>query len=162
MASAGCGGGSPATVEQRPAVPAGALPGWTAVDDPPGVSSIAPDFRGLDVNGRSDAQALVKDGDVIRATTFTFATAKDALEAQKRGAGDDYQGALERVFRGDTVARGPGVGLTLRVPRPTGSGFDTVEAYLLAHGPKLTVVELESATGFDPALRAKVLRLLSR
>jgi hypothetical protein len=160
MASAGCGG-SAATAERRP-VPSSALPGWAAVDDPPGVSELAPDLSGLDASSPADTQALVKDGSVIRATTFTFATARDALEARKRGAGDDYQGRLERAFRGTTVGHGPGVGLRLRVPRPTGAGADTAEVYLLAHGRKLTVVELESEAGFDPHLRAEVLRLLSR
>jgi hypothetical protein len=82
--------------------------------------------------------------------------------AQKRGAGDDYQRNLERAFRGGTVAHGPGVGLRLRVPRTTGSGSDTVEVYLLTRGANLTVVELLSADGFDPALRKRILSRVSR
>ena len=163
MASAGCGGGSPATVEQRPAVPAGALPGWTAVDDPPGVPSIAPDFRGLDVSGRSDAQALVKDGDAIRATTFIFATEK------RRARGEEARG--RRRLPGRARAR---ISRRHRRPRPgcraDGSASRGRPARASTRsrctssptGAKLTVVELESATGFDPALRAQVLRLLSR
>jgi hypothetical protein len=142
--------------------PAGRLPGWTALADPPGISQLSPDLGGLDVLGGADASALVRDGDAIRATTITFATAKDASEAQQRGAGDDYQGQLERAFRGETIGRGPGVGVRLRVPRPTGSGSDVVEVYLLARDRRLALVELVSAGGFDPALRGRVLRLLSR
>jgi hypothetical protein len=138
------------------------LAGWTSVSDPPGISQLAPDLSGLAVTGRADTKALVKRGDAIRASTFTFATAKDAAEAQKRGAGDDYQGQLERAFRGETIGHGPGVGLRLRVPRPTGTGSDVVEIYLLAHGRRLTVAELVSARGFEPALRTRVLRVLSR
>jgi len=132
------------------------------VDDAPGVSQLAPDLSGLRVVARADARALAKNGDAIRASSFTFATARDAAEAQKRGAGDDYRGMLERSFHGDTVGRGPGVGLRLNVPRPTGAGADTVEVYLLASGRTLTVAELVSAHGFAPAVRSRVLRLLSR
>jgi hypothetical protein len=138
------------------------LPGWRQVADPPGVSQLAPDLSGLDVTSRHDVKALVRGGDAIRASSFVFADSKRAAEARKRGAGDDYQRALERAYAGTTVARGPGVGLRFHVPRPTGSGFDTVEIYLVAHGRTLTVVELESANGFDPGLRARILRLLSR
>ena len=148
--------------ETTGAVPAGDLLRWTAVDDAPGISQLAPDLSGLRVTGRSDARALVRDGDVIRTTIFTLPTARDASEAQKRGAGDDYQGQLERAFRAETVGHGPGVGVKLRVPRPTGSGSDVVEVYLLARGRRLALVELVSARGFDPALRGRVLRLLSR
>jgi hypothetical protein len=161
MASVGCGDGSASAVRQGP-LPGPALPGWTAVDDPPGISQLAPDLSGLPVTGRADAKALVEQGDAIRATTFTFATAKDAAEAQKRGAGDEYQRQLERAFRGETVGHGPGVGLRLGVPRPTGTGSDVVEVYLLARGRRLTLVELVSARGFEAALRDRVLRLLSR
>jgi len=161
MASVGCGDGSASAVRQGP-LSGPALPGWTAVDDPPGISELAPDLSGLPVTGRDDAKALVEHGDAIRTTTFTFATAKDAAEAQKRGAGDDYQRQLERAFRGETVGHGPGVGLRLSVPRPTGAGSDLVEVYVLARGRRLTLVELVSARGFDAVLRDRVLRVLSR
>ena len=108
------------------------------------------------------ASARASQSDAIRTTTFTFATAKDAAEAQKRGAGDDYQRQLERAFRGETVGHGPGVGLRLSVPRPTGAGSDLVEVYVLARGRRLTLVELVSARGFDAVLRDRVLRVLSR
>lgn len=156
-----CGAATQRTATATQA-PAGRLPGWTALADPPGISQLSPDLGGLDVLGRADASALVRDGDAIRATTITFATAKDASEAQQRGAGDDYRGQLERAFRGETIGRGPGVGVRLRVPRPTGSGSDVVEVYLLARDRRLALVELVSAAGFDPALRGRVLRLLSR
>jgi hypothetical protein len=160
VASAGCGGeGATGTQSARPAV---VLPGWSAVQDAPGISQLAPDLRGLQVVGRVDHEALVRNGDAIRSTAITFATPKEAAEARKRGAGDDYQRELERALRGDTVGHGPGVGLRLRVPRPTGSGSDTVEVYLLARGAKLTVVELLSVNGFDRALRERILRRLSR
>jgi hypothetical protein len=138
------------------------LSGWKAVDDAPGISQLAPDLSGLRVSRRADARALVKGGDAIRTSTFVFATAKDASEAQKRGAGDDYQGQLERAFRGETIGHGPGVGVRLDVTRPTGSGSDVVEVYLLTRGRRLVLVELVSARGFDPTLRSRVLRLLSR
>jgi hypothetical protein len=138
------------------------LAGWKPVSDAPGISQLAPDLSGLTVTGRTDAEALVKRGDAIRSATITFATAREAAEAQKRGAGDDYQAQLEQAFHGDTVGDGPGVGLRLDVPRPTGSGRDVAEIYLLADGRRLTIVELVSARGFAPALRARVLRLLSR
>jgi hypothetical protein len=160
MASVACGGeGAVATQTMRPAV---VLTGWTAVDDAPGISQLAPDLNGLRLVERVDHEALVRNGEAIRSSSFTFATPDDAAEAQKRGAGDDYQRALERALRGNTVGHGPGVGLRLRVPRPTGSGSDTVEVYLLARGAKLTVVELLSAGGFDPGLRGRILSRLSR
>jgi hypothetical protein len=157
LAVAGCGGGRPPTGTETVS-----LAGWQAVDDAPGISQLAPDLGGLHVLARTDRRALVRNGDAIRSSTLTFATAKEAAAAQKRGAGDDYQGQLERAFRGDTVGRGPGVGIRLRVPRPTGSGSDTVEVYLLATGPRLTLVELVSPRGFEPALRERILRRFSR
>ena len=138
------------------------LPGWKSVPDAPGVSELVPELAGLRVVSRTDRQALIREGSVVRSATFTFANAKDAAEAQKRGAGDDYQRQLERAFRGETVGHGPGVGLRLRVPRATGTGSDLAEIYLLASGRRLTVVELVSARGFEPTLRSRVLRLLSR
>jgi hypothetical protein len=48
------------------------------------------------------------------------------------------------------------------VPRATGAGSDVAEIHLLTGGRRLTVVELVSARGFDPALRSRVLGLLSR
>lgn len=158
LALAGCGSGGAAPTETQ----AVALAGWRAVDDAPGISQLAPDLGGLHVLARTDRRALVRKGDAIRSSTFTFATAKEAAAAQKRGAGDDYQSQLERAFRGDTVGRGPGVGVRLRVPRPTGSGSDTVEVYLLVDGRRLVLVELVSQRGFDPALRDRVLRRFSR
>jgi hypothetical protein len=154
---AGCG-----TAGDRAETSQLSMPGWRAVDDAPGISQLAPDLSGLPVMRRSDTDALVKGGDAIRTTTFAFATAKNASEALKRGAGDDYQGQLERAFRGETVAHGPGVALKLRVPQPSGSGSDVAEIYLLARGRRLILVELVSARGFDPALRDRVLRLISR
>jgi hypothetical protein len=158
---AGCG-----TATQKPTTAALVKPddlsAWKAVDDAPGTSQLAPDLSGLTETSRVDARALVKGSDAIRTTTFTFATAKDAAEAQKRGAGDDYQRQLERAFRGETLGHGPGVGLRLRVPRPTGTGSDLVEVYVLVRGRRLTLVELVSARGFDAVLRNRVLRLLSR
>jgi hypothetical protein len=159
-ASVGCGGESVAATTTR--LPASTLPGWRAVDDPPGIAQLAPNLHELLVVAQVDREALVKKGDAIRSTTFTFATPKEAVDAQKRGAGDNYQGDIERALRGDTVARGPGIGLRLRVPRPTGSGSDSVEVYLLARGRRLTVVELLSARGFDPSLRDRILARLSR
>jgi hypothetical protein len=154
---AGCG-----TALDRAQTAAPNLPGWRAVDDPPGVSELAPGLDGLTVVRVTDTRALVGNGDAVRASTFTFASARDAAEAQKLGAGDDYQGQLERAFHGETVAHGPGVGLRLRVPRATDTGSDVAEVYLLAAGPRLTLVELVSARGFDPGLRGRILRLLSR
>jgi len=157
MASVGCGGQSQ-PARTTPSV----LAGWHAVDDAPGISQLAPDLDGLDVVARTDGRALVRNGDAIRSSTFTFATPKEAAAAQRRGAGDDYQRQLEHAFRGDTVVHGPGVGLRLRVPRPTGSGSDTVEVYLLANGRRLALVELVSEDGFGPALRDRILRRLTR
>jgi hypothetical protein len=154
---AGCG-----AAQVQTATTGTTLPGWRPAADPPGISQLAPDLSGLEVVSRSDARALVRHGDAIRASSFTFRNADQAAEARQRGAGDDYQRQLERAFRGDTVGHGPGVGLRLRVPRPSGTGSDTVEVYLLAHGRSLTVAELVSARGFSPALRDRVLRLLSR
>ena len=48
------------------------LPGWRPVADEPGIAELAPDLSGLDVVRRSDSPALVRNGDAIRATTFTF------------------------------------------------------------------------------------------
>lgn len=161
-ASAGCGGSSNGGQAQAQTPRPVSLPGWRAVDDAPGVSQLAPNLSGLHVTSQTDSPALVKDGDAIRATSFVFVAPEDAAEAQKRGAGDDYQRALEEAFRGNTVGRGPGVGVRLKVPRPTGEGADTVEVYLLRRGRVLTVVELESGAGFDPTVRKKALGLFSR
>jgi len=161
MVAVGCGGRSTA-VATTTVFPTGAFPGWRSVDDTPGISQLAPDLDGLRVVAVTDGKALVRAGNAVRWTTVTFADEKEAAEAKKRGAGDDYEGKLERAFRGDTVGQGPGTGLTLRVPRPTGSGSDTVELYLLARGRRLVVVELVSAQGFDPSVRARVLSRLSR
>jgi hypothetical protein len=153
----GCGG------QSRPArITSSMLAGWHAVDDAPGISQLAPDLGGLHVLARADRRALVRNGDAIRSSTFNLATPEEAASALKRGAGDDYQRQLEHAFRGDTVGRGPGVGMRLRVPRPTGSGSDTVEVYLLASGRRLTLVELLSRDGFEPAVRDGVLRRFSR
>jgi hypothetical protein len=160
IASSGCGGQSVAATTTR--LPASPLPGWRAVDDRPGIVQLAPDLHGLRVVAWVDHEALVRNGNAVRSTTMTFATPKEAAEAQKRGAGDDYQGDIERALRGDTMAHGPGVGLRLRVPRPTGSGSDSVEVYLLARGRRLTIVELLSARGFNPSLRDRILARLSR
>ena len=154
---AACGAGGPQTATTE--VP---FLGWRPTPDPPGISQLAPDLSGLEVIARFDVRALARRGDVIRASTFIFPNARQAAEAQKRGAGDDYQGDLERALRGDTVAHGPGVGLHLRVPRPTGAGTDTVEVYLRAAGRRLTVIELLSAHGFDPSLRDRILARFSR
>jgi hypothetical protein len=139
-----------------------ALPGWRVADDSPGISQLAPDLDGLHVVGRTDRKALVRSGDAIRSAVFTFVKAEEAAEAQKRGAGDDYQRKLEHAFRGDTIGHGPGAAVRLLVSRPTESGSDTVELYLLARGRRLILVELVSGHGFDPALRDRVLRRLSR
>ena len=156
--AAGCGSGTP------PSKPVAIveLPGWHAVDDAPGISQLVPDLGGLRLDVETGWKALVRNGDAIRSATFTFASAKEAAEARKRAAGDDYQGKLERAFHGDTVGRGPGVGLRLHVARPTGEGSDSVEVYLVARGRRLTIVELLSARGFDPELRSRILRQLSR
>jgi hypothetical protein len=158
-AAAACGGSN--GIEEPTPRPV-SLAGWRVADDAPGISQLAPSLSGLGVASRMDVPALVRRGDAIRATSFVFRSPEEAAEAQKRGAGDDYQRALEEAFRGDTVGRGPGVGLRLRVPRPTGTGSDTVEVYLLRSGRTLTVVELESGAGFDPSLRRKALGLFSR
>jgi hypothetical protein len=157
LASVGCGAQS--SVEATTVVPRGNdLAGWHAVEDPPGISQLAPDLGGLHVATRTDRKALVRNGEAVRATTLTFATPKEAAEARKRGAGDDYQAQLERAFHGTTIGR-LADGLRLRVPRPTGTGSDMVEVYLLARGRRLTIVELLSARGFAPELRDRVLRL---
>src|SRR4051794_11807414 len=136
------------------------LPGWTSRADPPGISQLAPDLSGLDITAQTDRRALVRRGDAIRATTFTFATANDAREAQKRGAGDDYQGALAEAFRADAARRDGGVRLV--GARPAGTGADTVEISLVRRSRTLTVAELVSDHGFPPALRERALAAVSR
>src|SRR5262249_20567399 len=137
-AVAGCGG--PSNGGEAQTTRTVSLAGWRVADDPPGISQLPPDLSGLDVPSRMAMPPRVRRGDVIRVTSFVFRTPEDAAEAQKRGAGDDYQRALEEAFRGDKVGTGPGVGVRLRVPRPTGSGSDTAEVYLLRNGRKMTVV----------------------
>jgi hypothetical protein len=141
---------------------AGDLPGWRAVAASPGIGELAPDLSGLTVTGRADAPAFVRAGNAVRVAVLVFASSSDADEALKRGSGDDYQAALEAAFHGDTVGHGPGVGYRLRVPRPTGTGSDTVELLLVSRGRTLTLVELESAAGFDRKLRTRILGLVSR
>ena len=137
-----------------------ALAGWTPQADAPGISQLAPDLSGLDVTATADHRALVRNGDAIRAATFTFATEQDASEAQKRGAGDDNAGALADAFRTDATRRSGGVRLV--VARPAEPGSDTVEIYLVRRGRTLTVAELVSERGFPPALREQALAAVSR
>ena len=152
---AGCGSGAATT-----RTTAAALDGWTSQPDAPGISQLAPDLTGLDVTGTTDRQALVRNGDAIRAATFTFATEQDAREAEKRGAGDDYAGALADAFRADAARKDGGVRLV--VARPAEPGTDTVEVYLVRRGRTLTVSELVSDRGFPPALRKQALAAVSR
>ena len=152
---AGCGSGAATT-----RTTAAALDGWTSQPDAPGVSQLAHDLSGLGVTAVTDHPALVRSGDAIRATTFTFATDKGAREAEKRGAGDDYVGALADAFRAGAARRDGGVRLV--VARPAESGSDTVEIYLVRRGRTLTVAELVSGHGFPPALREQALAAVSR
>ena len=91
--------------------PATALPGWTPAADAPGISQLAPDLSGLTsraapTRGRSSGTAM-RSG----RATFTFATPKEAAEAQKRGAGDDYQASSWSGPSAATrSATGPGSG----------------------------------------------------
>ena len=126
----------------------------------PASRSSRPIFAGLDVTGTTDRQALVRSGDAIRAATFTFATERDAREAEKRGAGDDYARALADAFRADAARKDGGVRLV--VARPAEPGSDTVEVYLVRRGRTLTVSELVSGRGFPPALRKQALAAVSR
>ena len=138
---AGCGSSAVPAGGTAPApLRAGDLPGWRAVDAPPGIGELAPDLSGLTVTGRGDAPAFVRAGDSVRATVLVFATSEDAEEALKRASGDDYQAVLEEAFHGDTVGHGPGVGYRLRVPRPTGRGADIVELLLVRRGRSLVLV----------------------
>jgi hypothetical protein len=136
------------------------LAGWRSQADVPGISQLAPDLSGLDVTGTTDRRALVRSGNAIRAATFTFATEKDAREAEKRGAGDDYARALADAFRADAARKDGGVRLV--VARPAEPGSDTVEVYLVRRGRILTVAELVSGHGFPPALREQALAAVSR
>jgi hypothetical protein len=163
--AAGCG--AAARPEGGPAAPLGAgdLPGWRAVQDQPGIGELAPDLSELSVRIETDAPALVRSGDAVRATAFDFFTTGDAVVAISRAKGDGYAAALEAAFRGRIVRRVAAtqrVGYRLSVPRPAEQGADTAEVYVLRRGRRLTVVELVSAAGFDPALRARVLALFSR
>ncbi len=136
-------------------------PGWNAVADPPGISSLAPDFSGLAVTAAAERPALVRSGDVIRSATFVFATPAGAAKAQHRAAGDDYLRSLEDAFPGDLTGREPG-GYRFTVPRPAEPGADTVELFFVRGGRRLTLVELVSAAGFAPALRTQALAAVSR
>jgi len=153
---AGCGSDAAATRTSA----ASSLPGWTLEADAPGVSQLAPDLSGLGLVATADHPALTRRGDAIRSSTLTFATEKDAREAEKRGAGDDYAGALEEAFRADAARRDGGIRLV--VARPAEAGSDTVELYLVRRGRALTVAELVSAHGFPPALREQALAAVSR
>jgi hypothetical protein len=152
---AACGSTAPPT-----ATTTVGLAGWTPQGDTPGISQLAPDLSGLDVTATTDRRALVRNGDAIRATAFTFATENDAREALKRGAGDDYVGALADAFRADATRKDGGVRLVLA--RPAEPGSDTVEVYLIRRGRTLTVAELVSGKGVPPALRQRTLAAVSR
>src|SRR4051794_35579308 len=152
---AACGSTAPSTTTTT-----ASLAGWTAQPDSPGISQLAPDLSGLEVAAATDHPALTRKGDAIRSSTFTFATEKDAREALKRGAGDDYAAALEEAFRARSARTGGGVRLV--VARLSEPGSDTVELYLVRRGRKLTVVELVSEAGFPPVVRAKALAAVSR
>ncbi len=151
-----------ASAVEPPALRAGDLPGWRAVAGVPGIGVLAPSTAGLTVTGRSDALPLVRAGDVVRAERIVFARERDAVEAAKRGAGDDYANGLERLLRGSVTAREPGSGWKLTVPRPTGGGADTVELLVRRRGMSVIVVELVSAAGFRRALRDRILALATR
>ena len=114
VAAAGCGGS-----ETRSTTTA-QLSGWRVVDDSPGIAQLAPDFGGLDVERRVDSLALMRKGDAIRASTFTFAGEADAKEAKDRGSGDDYLRALEDAFRAEGAITPRG--FRLAVARPAEAG----------------------------------------
>jgi hypothetical protein len=143
----------------------GDLPGWRAVHDPPGIGGIAPDLSRLSVSSERDSPALVRGGDVVRATAFDFFEQADAAVAISRAKGEGYAAELEAAFRGRVVRRTSApqrVGYRLSVPRPAEDGADTAEVYVVRHGRRVVLVELVSAAGFDPGLRERILELVSR
>jgi hypothetical protein len=154
LAAVACGG------SERRTTASAQLSGWRVVDDPPGIAQLAPDLGGLDVEKRVDSLALVRKGDAIRASTFTFAGEADAKEAKDRGSGDDYLRALEDVLRAEGAITPRGYRLV--VARPAEPGTDTVEIYLVRSGRRVTVVELVSAKGFAPHERDRALAAVSR
>jgi hypothetical protein len=137
------------------------LPGWRAVPDNPGIAELAPNLSGLTVTGHRRRPALVRGGDVIRFAAVGLATRQEAAEAVNRASRDDYVHALESAFRGTVVRREP-EGYRLSVPRPGEVGSDTVEVFVLRRFDEIVLVELISATGFDPGFRDKILSLVSR
>lgn len=152
LAGCGSGAGTTTTVASR-------LDGWTARADPPGISQLAPDFSGLHPTA-TDHRALIRRGDVVRATSFVFPTVQEAREAERRGAGDDFQRALEKAFHADSRRENGGVRLV--VARPAEPGADTVEVYLVRRGTTVTLAELVSAYGFPAGLRRQALAAVSR
>ena len=161
-AAAGCGSGTETRAGGASLLRAGDLHGWRAVPDAPGIGGLAPDLNGLDMTRRGATTALVRGGDAIRAAELVFATPKQAAEVVKRASGDDYQAALEAAFRGNTVRPEPGAGYRLRVARPTGEGADTVDVMLVRRGRRVVLLELVSASGFDPELRGRIVALVTR
>jgi hypothetical protein len=165
LAVAGCGSAQKPFGTAPVLLRSGDLPGWRAVPDPPGIGALAPDLSGLTVTGRADSPALVHAGDAVRATTLVFATPADAAEALARSIGPGYAPALEAALRGNVEARSAGphrIGYRLSVPRPAEPGHDTVELYVVRRGRTLALVEFVSGTGFDPALRGRILAQVSR
>ena len=84
---------------------AGDLPGWSAVDDTPGIAGLGPSVSGLRLTARVGSPALVRSGDAVRAAGFAFRTDADAAEALARARGDDYARDLEKAFRTTIEAR---------------------------------------------------------
>ncbi len=140
------------------------LPGWRPVADEPGIGELAPDLSGLDVVRRTDSPALVRNGDAIRATTFTFASTADAVAVVSRAKSSPFLADLDRELHGrvDAMAAGRAVGYRIAVSRPAEPGRDTIELYLLRRGRTVVLVELVSAAGFGLPLRDEILAAVRR
>jgi hypothetical protein len=163
-AAVACGSGGTQGGVAESALSGDELPGWRAVASPPGIAELAPNLSGLNLTGRADSPALVRDGDAVRATTLLFATEADAGEALSRASAEGFTGLLFEKLHGGIrrIATRHGVGYRVTVTRPAGPGEDTIELYLLRRGRALVLVEFLSAAGFDPVVREQVLARVSR
>ena len=80
----------------------------------PGISQLAPDLAGLRTSRRVEAacRRSSDDGDAIRVDHVQFATAEGGGRGAEAGSGRRLpRRCSSGAFRGDTVGRGPGVGL---------------------------------------------------
>ena len=110
---AGCGSEAPRSGgSARPPLTAGDLLGWRAVSAPPGIGELASGLTGTDVTGRADAPALVRAGDVIRASRPRLRLRIGRARSAEAGIGRRLPGRARAGLPRRHRRPGPGVAYT--------------------------------------------------